>query len=165
MENPELFRIRLKTFATLTGKEYQTLRSLEMVGIYALHLMTALRKSGIYTRFSFRLLSTRSSPASYSNSFFKGEILQTLRGHHSYVVSCDFSPSGTLLATASTDASVFLWDLTKGTRIGKLSSSNYPMTSVTFGRNGEHILTGSYDGFWYFIRCFASSSHLSLLRL
>lgn len=44
----------------------------------------------------------------------KFTLIQKLEGHHNDVVSCEFSPDGALLATASYDTRVIVWDHQKG---------------------------------------------------
>lgn len=41
-------------------------------------------------------------------------LIRKLEGHHNDVVSCEFSPDGALLATASYDTRVMVWDHQKG---------------------------------------------------
>lgn len=45
----------------------------------------------------------------------KYTLIRKLEGHHNDVVSCEFSPDGALLATASYDTRVILWDPHMGT--------------------------------------------------
>lgn len=40
----------------------------------------------------------------------KYTLIRKLEGHHNDVVSCEFSPDGALLATASYDTRVIVWD-------------------------------------------------------
>ena len=42
-------------------------------------------------------------------------LVRKLEGHHNDVVSCEFSPDGALLVTASYDTRVIVWDPYKGT--------------------------------------------------
>lgn len=44
----------------------------------------------------------------------KYTLIRKLEGHHNDVVSCEFSPDGALLATASYDTRVIVWDHQKG---------------------------------------------------
>lgn len=58
----------------------------------------------------------------------KYTLIRKLEGHHNDVVSCEFSPDGALLATASYDTRVIVWDHYKGTVLlelgyGRLSIS------------------------------------------
>lgn len=45
----------------------------------------------------------------------KFTMIRKLEGHHNDVVSCEFSPDGALLATASYDTRVIVWDPHMGT--------------------------------------------------
>lgn len=45
----------------------------------------------------------------------KYTLIRKLEGHHNDVVSCEFSPDGALLATASYDTRVIVWDHHKAT--------------------------------------------------
>lgn len=45
----------------------------------------------------------------------KFTLIRKLEGHHNDVVSCEFSPDGALLATASYDTRVIVWDHQKAT--------------------------------------------------
>lgn len=40
----------------------------------------------------------------------KYTMIRKLEGHHNDVVSCEFSPDGALLATASYDTRIIVWD-------------------------------------------------------
>jgi len=40
----------------------------------------------------------------------KYSMIRKLEGHHNDVVACEFSPDGALLATASYDTRVYVWD-------------------------------------------------------
>lgn len=40
----------------------------------------------------------------------KYSLIQKLEGHHNDVVACEFSPDGALLATASYDTRICVWD-------------------------------------------------------
>lgn len=50
----------------------------------------------------------------------KYTLIQKLEGHHNDVVSCEFSPDGALLATASYDTRVIVWDPYKGAMLLEL---------------------------------------------
>lgn len=55
----------------------------------------------------------------------KYTLIQKLEGHHNDVVSCEFSPDGALLATASYDTRVILWDHHKGTVLLELGYGTF----------------------------------------
>lgn len=67
-------------------------------------------------------------------------------GHKSDIFSIAVSPSGTLLASASKDTTVRIWDLSTGTELSHLVRQHrLPVRSVTFSHDGKRIVTGSYD--------------------
>ena len=55
----------------------------------------------------------------------KLERLGKLDGHHHDVCSCDFSPDGALLATASYDTRVIVWDPYTCTKLLELWYTNF----------------------------------------
>ena len=69
-----------------------------------------------------------------------------LCGHLNYVMSVDFSPRGNLLASASFDESVRLWDSRTGRSVRAVPAHSEPVTSARFNGDGTVIVTGSYDG-------------------
>jgi COMPASS component SWD3 len=71
-------------------------------------------------------------------------------------MSVDFSPSSNLLlASASFDETVRLWDVKTGTCRNKISAHSDPISQVAFNREGTQLASGSYDGL---IRIWDSSS-------
>lgn len=67
-------------------------------------------------------------------------------GHKSDIFSIAVSPCGTLLASASKDTSVRLWDLSTGVELVHLVRQHrLPVRCVTFSWDGKRIVTGSYD--------------------
>lgn len=61
------------------------------------------------------------------------DLVHVLKGHLSSVVACKFSPDGALLATASIDTRVNLWDSLTGT-IKQTLCHAYPIPQLVFGR-------------------------------
>lgn len=59
----------------------------------------------------------------------KYTLIQKLEGHHNDVVSCDFSPDGALLVTASYDTRVIVWDHQKGSVLLELGYDPPPPTA------------------------------------
>ena len=62
-----------------------------------------------------------------------GELVHVLKGHLSCVVACKFSPDAALLASASTDTRVNLWDCLTGCLRQTLCHA-YPIPTLVFGR-------------------------------
>ncbi|MEO0840110.1 MAG: NACHT domain-containing protein [Cyanobacteria bacterium J06643_5] len=61
------------------------------------------------------------------------------------VLSVAFSPDGKLLATASDDGAVRLWETTSGCLIMSLKEHFNSVLSIAFSPDGKTIATGSYD--------------------
>ena len=77
-----------------------------------------------------------------------GQQLLDLEGHENTVRSVSFSPSGDLLASASLDGTVRLWDITDTApaRILGPSERRTPYESVLFGAQGKRLYCGLGDG-------------------
>ncbi|KAK2714123.1 hypothetical protein QYM36_008643 [Artemia franciscana] len=92
------------------------------------------------------------------------KIHQTLVGHYNSVMACDFSPDGAILATASRDTRVILWDPASGKLLRTLYHVQPPpsfifasgangawIRGIAYSRDGMHIGTVSEGGlvrFW-----------------
>jgi WD40 repeat protein/energy-coupling factor transporter ATP-binding protein EcfA2 len=69
----------------------------------------------------------------------------TFTGHRGSVLSVAFSPNSNLLASASKDGTVRIWDLNTNAEIGKLTEHRGDVLSVAFSPNGKMIATGGED--------------------
>src|ERR1041385_9176592 len=67
-------------------------------------------------------------------------VIQT--GHTAGVETLAFSPDGRLLASASTDAKIKLWDTTTGLELRELPGHQYGTTVLAFSPDGRTLLTG-----------------------
>lgn len=84
-------------------------------------------------------------PLNTSNAASIGE-RTTLIGHSGTVSALAFSPSGTLLASASWDGTARLWDVTSGTEIIDFVGHADRVTDVAFSADGARVATASWDG-------------------
>ncbi|KAG2743639.1 hypothetical protein P692DRAFT_201794691, partial [Suillus brevipes Sb2] len=66
------------------------------------------------------------------------------KGHTSFIEAIAVDPAGTLVASASYDKHVRLWQLSDRQNIGIFQHSS-PQRSVTFSVHGRHILSGGED--------------------
>jgi WD40 repeat protein len=73
-----------------------------------------------------------------------GELVIQLEGHKAIIRSLAFSASGDVLASASEDNSVRLWEVETGQQLAILAVSG--VTSVAFSPDGTLLATASEDG-------------------
>jgi WD40 repeat protein len=76
--------------------------------------------------------------------------LRTLYGHRGEVTALAFSPDGSLLASASGDRTVRVWETATGREVYVLAGHTDRVSSVAFSRDGR-LASGSWDGtarFW-----------------
>ena len=66
-------------------------------------------------------------------------------GHQGWVLSVSFSPDGKYIATASSDRTAKLWDLS-GNQLAQFIGHLDGVLSISFSPNGEYIATASADG-------------------
>jgi dipeptidyl aminopeptidase/acylaminoacyl peptidase len=69
--------------------------------------------------------------------------VKTLKGHRSYVTSVSFSPDGKILASASGDSTVKLWDVNTSREIKTLKGHRSYVTSVSFSPDGKILASAS----------------------
>jgi WD40 repeat protein len=72
--------------------------------------------------------------------------LATLSGHSAKVWQVDFSPDGKLLASASVDNTLRLWQVEQARLLRTMRGHPFPILSVAFSPSGASLATGSDDG-------------------
>ncbi|MBD2525150.1 HEAT repeat domain-containing protein [Nostoc sp. FACHB-133] len=68
-----------------------------------------------------------------------------LKGHSSYVYSVSFSPDGKILASASADKTVKLWNTTTGKEIKTLTGHTDTVYDISFSPDGKMLASASAD--------------------
>lgn len=67
-------------------------------------------------------------------------------GHNSDIFALAISPCGTLLASASKDTTVRLWEVSTGRELSDLVRQHrLPVRTIAFSHDGKRIVTGSHD--------------------
>jgi WD40 repeat protein len=56
-----------------------------------------------------------------------------------------FHPQGQLLASASRDGVVYLWNVLQGRGHGKIEASAQPLSTVAFSSDGQFLAAGGLD--------------------
>jgi WD40 repeat protein len=74
-----------------------------------------------------------------------GKVLNTLKGHDSWVYGVGFSPDGQQLASGSFDKTIKIWDVTTGKVLNTLKGHDSSVYSVGFSPDGQQLASGSFD--------------------
>ncbi|KAJ5690340.1 hypothetical protein N7462_004732 [Penicillium macrosclerotiorum] len=111
--------------------------------LYCSGLVFSPKQSIIRQQFSNELPSWMMSLPKVEESW--SAELQTLESHSGSVNSVAFSPNGQLIASASTDRTVKLWEITTGTLLQTLKGHTLSVNSVAFSPNGRLIASASWD--------------------
>ncbi len=73
-----------------------------------------------------------------------GDIIASLSGHKAFIFGIAFSPDGSLLASASRDKTIRIWD-TKAHKCLRVIRHNNSINSITFSPTGQFLLSTSND--------------------
>eukprot|EP00825_Cyclidium_porcatum_P009398 TRINITY_DN1478_c0_g1_i1.p1 TRINITY_DN1478_c0_g1~~TRINITY_DN1478_c0_g1_i1.p1 ORF type:complete len:353 (+),score=52.39 TRINITY_DN1478_c0_g1_i1:1437-2495(+) len=125
----------------LQGKQLQTLQKSHMKGIYQTtwhpnnqNLFASVGADGMLKIWDLK-------------SEMNQKLVAGIKAHIGDVLSCDFSKYDEIIATASTDKSIKLWDLRKlQIPVHVLQGHRYPVRKIKFSPHQPNILaSGSYD--------------------
>ncbi len=72
--------------------------------------------------------------------------LETYTGHSDEVNAIDLSPDGNYMATASSDKTIMIWDLSTGKSTKKLQGFEWKVTSLKYSTDGKYIVGGCNNG-------------------
>jgi WD40 repeat protein len=86
----------------------------------------------------------------------------TLEGHQGAITAAAFSPDGRVLATASDDRNVFLWDVATHKKLATLSGHQDKVLAVAFSPDGKTLASAGDD---YKVKIWNAVSHSEVATL
>ena len=75
-----------------------------------------------------------------------GDVKKVLSDHVFRVNDVEYSPDGSLLASAANDTGIGLWNAADGTLLKMLHEHRLQATSIAFSPDGQRLATGSQEG-------------------
>jgi eukaryotic-like serine/threonine-protein kinase len=72
--------------------------------------------------------------------------LRRLEGHRSWIVNLAFRPDGQVLASASSDQTIGLWDVQRGALLARFRGHEDEVGFVAWSPDGRQLVSGSKDG-------------------
>ncbi len=97
------------------------------------------------TKITYKLSLSFAILIFYANLQAQNKVLTTNFGHTNDVNSVSFSPNGKILASASWDNTIKLWDVKSGREIRTLERHTDGVNSVSFSPNGKILASASWD--------------------
>jgi WD40 repeat protein len=80
-----------------------------------------------------------------TSSVKTGKRLHVMEGHEDYVTQVRFSPDGKILASASRDRSIILWNVSSGARLRKIEGQTGEVYYIEFSPDGKWLASLSED--------------------
>ena len=74
-----------------------------------------------------------------------GEFVREFQGHDGAVLDVEYSPSGTMMASASEDRIIKLWNPSTGALIRNVTTQNSMATAVNWSADSSLLATGSFN--------------------
>ncbi|KAK4081539.1 uncharacterized protein Triagg1_2280 [Trichoderma aggressivum f. europaeum] len=144
--------IPMKSNKQLSGFLYDALRILQSnlqliasapLQIYSSVLLFAPSESIVRNLFKERMLKWISLEPKVERSW--SQCIKTLEGHQGCVSSAVFSPNSSLIASASKDKTIRLWNVNTGECIEEFKGHSESVKSVVFSHDSLSVLSGSQD--------------------